>query len=128
MIAAYQEDQGFTLLEVVTSVAILSLTFAVLLPMFGSAPRRMVQAADAAYAMQLANSNLELELLKQDWLNLPVSGSVDNWSWSVSGEPYGEPVDGETGYPFLLTSNVWRADESEDLVASFERIVWVASP
>ena len=128
MILNYHSDEGFTLLEVVTGLAILSLVLAALLPILASGPQRVGQAANASYAMQLASSNLELELLKQDWNGLPVSGADDDWAWSVSSEPYGDPIDGEIGYPIKIISRVWDPSRPEDYTASFERIVWVKLP
>lgn len=117
-------DGGFTLLEVVIATAVLSLTLVAVLPMFGEVPARLKQTATASQALQIANSRLNLVILESDWNNLPLSGTVGSFRWSVTVERL-EIVEGDIGHPLKLTSSVTSVENEEIKLAQLDQIVWV---
>lgn len=121
-----RQDDGFTLLEVTVAMLILALSLSALLPILGSAPARLVEAKRAAYAFQLASSQLEHYTLREDWEAFPVSGELDEWEWELTAQVVDEAqIIDAASYPLNLNARVWRADSPERTVALLDRIVWV---
>jgi len=119
-------DNGFSLLEVLVATLILALTFSAVFPIFGSAPQRIADTKAIAFAARLATTQLEQEVLRTAWDQMPIQGGKDGWAWEISGQPYDEEqaLDGG-GYPLILTANVWKSEDPDRVLASLQRIVWV---
>ena len=97
------KDEGFTLLEVVTAVAILSMGLAVLYPIFGASPGRLQAAEKRGLAVEVLHSEMENLLLLEDWSSLPKQGEFDGWNWVIEGEVYSHVSDSETQAEFLFS-------------------------
>ncbi len=119
-------DGGFSLLEVLVATLILALTFSAIFPIFGSAPQRIADTKALAFAARLAATQLEQEVLRTAWDQMPIQGGQDGWAWEISGQPFdGEPALDGAGYPLILTANAWKSDDPDRVLASLQRIVWV---
>jgi general secretion pathway protein I len=99
-------EDGFTLLEVVVAIAILSFSLAVLYPAFGKSAIRLDATSKRAYGLSLAEARLSSVLVSEDWSGLPRAGEDNGWQWQVEGERYAHASDGETATGFLYKVTV----------------------
>ena len=121
-----RSDVGFSLLEVLVAVAILSLAFAALFPIFGSAPKVLSDANEASFAVELAQAHLEEAALMGACSDVAAKGEQDDWGWEVTAEAYeGEDVTGLSSYPCQINSYVWKTERPERVLSTLSRVVWV---
>jgi len=122
-----EQDQGFTLLEVVISLAIFSLAIGALYPIFSSTHGRLVEANARAIGISLVSSILEEQLLLADWKNFPKEGSRNGWDWNASVEAFPHETDTEIAAGSLLKLVVAAETSAgrRDAPVVFHRIVWV---
>jgi prepilin-type N-terminal cleavage/methylation domain-containing protein len=92
-VATARGEAGFTLLEVLVALTILSTVLVVLLPLFADAPRRREAIEAHRFAISLARSKLEAigrEIPAADGV---ADGQFDNgFGWHVEIVPYAAPV------------------------------------
>ena len=80
--------KGFTLLEVLVSMAILALAFGVILQILGDSARKVSRTDEYRQALMIAESQLAMATAIRDPRTVPLSGSIDDkYHWSVSFEP-----------------------------------------
>lgn len=77
-------DRGFSLLEVVVSIALLSVAVAALFPSFSRALSRSSWAHERAAALDLAKHQIRSFEIDPDFSSLPSSGSSDAGYWEIT--------------------------------------------
>ena len=126
-------DDGFTLLEVVISVALLAMALGAIFPMFMDAPHRIGVAQQKRIAVAAASSILEERALMRDWINIPSSEGAAIWQrlnggveWCVF-EVLGEDDVQDTGIPgrALHLRLRMRTEEEHRLLLEYDKIIWV---
>lgn len=121
-------DEGFSLLEVIVATLVLSLTFGVVLPIMGEAPGRLVESRDLASAMRVASTVMERSILLADYDVLPRTGEQGDWSWELDGTPLDEGALVDADFPLVLEARAWKAGEPERVWVTLKRVVWVHEP
>jgi prepilin-type N-terminal cleavage/methylation domain-containing protein len=85
-------EDGFTLIEILVSLAILGVSLAALLGVFSTSLDRARQSEDEMAARTLARSLIEQEAGVSDPQWGAQSGRMGNrYSWQVNLQPYGAP-------------------------------------
>ncbi len=134
---SFEDENGFTLLEVVLSVAFFSLALGALFPMFSESPVRLAATKDAyaAYAkaesMRVETENrMNLLFLAQGEADADWHDDGDGWQWKVFELPSVDnaTTDTENGVPGRqLTFRVNVAPlGSKAVLRSLDRTVWVS--
>lgn len=120
-----RNDSGFTLLEVVVSVAILAMALGVLFPIFGASPGRLDVAHQRALAAADLAAKIEEQILLEDWQALPRQGEFGAWRWSLEGLVESHTSDSDTQQEFLfkLIGETVPANAAYGTPIRFERIV-----
>lgn len=118
-------EHGFTLLEVVLSVAILALGAMAIFPIFATSPGRLEVAADRAMAAEELKAKMENQLLTKEWATLPQNGEFGGWSWQIEGTDYAHESDSATQSEFLyqLTGTISHAEVRYGPDIVFDRII-----
>lgn len=83
-------DAGFTLIETIVALAILSISFGVLLSAFSAHMNRIALNQSEDGARQLAISLLASE---SDHETTRHGETPDGYTWDISTQPYGSPAD-----------------------------------
>lgn len=87
-----QRQSGFTLLEVLVSLAVLALVYGTILHLLGGSTRVATRASAYREALMLAESQLSLAATIRDADQLPRSGDVDQrFHWELSFLPFEGP-------------------------------------
>lgn len=121
------QDEGFSLLEVLISVAIFALAAGALFPLFGATPGRVAQAHDRAEALAVAEAKLEELAMAFPNSSLPEEGISGKWRWVRSAERYTDDPNpgGSKGYLYTVTSEVFGS--VPEPVVVLETIIWRAN-
>ena len=123
-----RSDAGFTLLEVMVAILILSMSLAVIFPMLGSGPGRLIDDKNSGLAMRIAESKLAETIVIANWDAMPIEDDDENWAWRMEAAPYDTPdPDAVSSYPMLVTAAAWSKDAPDTIRAQLQRIVWVVS-
>lgn len=119
------DDKGFSLLEVVVSVAIFSAAIAVLFPVFSSGMQRTDATDGRALGLAIARSLMEEQLAVEDWGALPKTGETGGWAWRVDGATYSHDTDSPEDADYLYRVSVEMTPPSVRYGTAFalERIV-----
>lgn len=125
---AGRSDVGFSLLEVMVAVLILSMSLAVIFPMLGKGPGRLIDDKNAGLALRVAESKLAEAIVTADWEALPLEDDDETWAWRIEAAPYetADP-DAVSSYPMLVTAAAWSKETPDTVRAELQRIVWVVS-
>ncbi|NVJ70801.1 MAG: prepilin-type N-terminal cleavage/methylation domain-containing protein [Alphaproteobacteria bacterium] len=120
------EDKGFTLLEVLIALAILTLAYGALYPIFGGSPIRIKETINRDYALAIAQARMQDVLARKRWNDLPESGEDMGWAWKVEGENYAHSSDSERapGFLYQVTVTVSAAENGSDIPIQLKRIVY----
>lgn len=89
-LTARDGDAGFTLIEMIVALAILSISFGVLLAAFSAHMNRVALNQSEDGARQLAVSLLASE---SDHETTRHGQTRDGYTWDISTQPYGSPAD-----------------------------------
>ncbi|MDH4109086.1 MAG: type II secretion system GspH family protein [Gammaproteobacteria bacterium] len=98
--------RGFTLLEVLVSLAILAVVYGVILQIIGGSARQAARAGDYRSALLIAESQLELAAAARDIDALPRQGTAaGKYDWAIDFEPTSayEPVGIRSLYTPVIT-------------------------
>lgn len=121
------QDDGFSLLEVMISVAIFALAAGALFPLFGVTPGRVAQAYDRAEALAVAEAKLEELAMAFPNSSTPAEGTSGKWRWARGAERYTDDPNpgGSKGYLYKVTSEVFGA--APEPVITLQTIIWRAN-
>jgi general secretion pathway protein I len=113
-----KSSRGFTLLEVLVALVILSISLGVLFEVFSAGLRGRRTAKEYEQATLLAESKLDAVGIEQPLLEGSSSGQFDNqFQWRVDVLPYHEQGRNEAGdllwRPLLLTVTVSWVDQKD---------------
>jgi general secretion pathway protein I len=119
--AAWPNEAGFTLVEVIAAFAILALAFSILLATISDGIRRTAQAETEADAASLAQALLALAGTEAPLRGEERAGQDDKGlRWRLRAEPYveaGEPPQGRIGAYRVTAEVFWRDGREERWVA-----------
>jgi general secretion pathway protein I len=116
--AQQDPEAGFTLVEIIVALAILSISLGLLLNVISSGMWRSSQAQNLSEANSLAQS-----LLARVGADLPIEPTqrvgefASGFRWRLSIEPYGSSVDREqwpTGAYMVTAQVLWGADQANE--------------
>ncbi len=100
MVSRIRKSQGFTLLEVLVAMAILALSYGMILQLLGSSAQKASRAAEYRQALMIAESQLNLAATVRDPAVIPQQGQIDDrFYWRLSLEPVA-PL-GDTALPSM---------------------------
>lgn len=134
---SFEDEHGFTLLEVVLSVAFFSLALGALFPMFSASPVRLeaMKDAHAAYAkaetiLVQTETSVNLLSLAQGEAEAEWHDDDDGWQWRVFEVPSdgNATIDPENEVPGRqLTFRIHVAPSgSMAVLRSLDRTIWVS--
>lgn len=108
---------GFTLIEVIVAIAILSISFVLVMQLFSNGLKAARSSCDYTRAIVLAKDKLD------ELSGIPVSGSgefEEGFTWESEVEPYGE--DEESGYNLLKVKVIVSWDSTLNRQRSVELV------
>lgn len=117
-------EAGFTLLEVLVTVAVLSLSFGMLFPIFSDGAARSVQTHARMQAHEVATSVINEIVLSQSWEIVPAEGEDENWTWEINTQR-DDTLQNASGYVVNLEVSVQKNHASATTLATVFRSVWV---
>ena len=120
---AIESDKGFTLLEVVLSVAVMAMAFGALYPIFAQAPQRLAATAVREAGVVRAEALMDQQLLFQNWSLLPTTGEDENWHWTIEEIPF-EKTGATAGRPLHLRVTL-EGGSAFGKPVILDRIVWI---
>ena len=119
-------EDGFTLLEVLVSIAILALAFGALFPIFVDGKSRSKETAVQQSASSVAIDVLNEAIIADYWQDMPRSGEHSGWTWTLTGTTeQGADVSAPDGYPLNINVKVERPSNSSNTLTSINQTVWV---
>ena len=124
------DDRGFTLLEVLVAVMILSAAMAVLFPIIGASPGKNYVSAQHASGLAIAENKLREQLALQSWSDLDggatLEGDIDEWHWELTGREYDalELDSASGGQLFELQISLTHSRGQLVKPLSFRRVIW----
>ena len=88
MVTGIRKLQGFTLLEVLVAMAILAMSYGMILQLLGGSAQKASRAAEYRQALMIAESQLSLVATVRDPFMIPQQGRLDDrFYWRLSLEP-----------------------------------------
>lgn len=133
MTAVTTSDDGFTLLEVVLAVALLAFAAAIVFPIFGQAPHRILAISERQQAQQLGNSLFDELVAVGNWQAMPNSAAAaewiaiagTEWEWRAFEVPNQDSSAFIIpGRPLHIAIDIKRSG-AEGALHSLEEVVWI---
>ena len=89
------DDRGFTLIEVLTAVTVMSIVLGLVIALFGGGLRSVRTAQGYSRALLLAEKKLDEGILIEDIASYESesSGAVDGYGWEMSVSPFTQEPD-----------------------------------
>lgn len=87
------DDRGFTLIEVLTAVTVMSIVLGLVIALFGGGLRSVRTTQGYSRALLLAEAKLDEGMEESDFYEDESSGAVDGYGWARSMRTFTPPPD-----------------------------------
>ncbi|UTW58736.1 type II secretion system protein [Kordiimonas sp. SCSIO 12603] len=122
------DDKGFSLLEMVVAILILSLSFAALYPAMARVPGRVFLLERRAESLHLAKSKLEEIISYGNWDIVRREGNENQLHWEAVVEEFANDdiATNDRGRFVVLNVRVVPMEDTNTELTSLQRLIWVS--